>query len=534
MASPISSHVDPSMSCNDEEWCLVECTVCTGFEKMAREEAMEVLGVEDVRIGHGHIVIRLPVKNTPKVLTLNGIDNCSVLIHETKEFGFSNNEEECMKQLQNLVEKVDWKLGIKVWFQVYSFPLPISEKPVTYPVDFGNVIPSSTIPLKPKQEKANRNDYGKRRKKRKIETGDEKKTENNGCDVNKKEGNNCDDTKKEETMNCEKDEKSCGDGGGSGGGDGDGGDGEKPLKKPRRAFDETKPTFRATCHRNGENHSFNSMIAAANFGGAVQTYFGWNVDMKNFDIEVILRIVNNSVSVGIALTKESLHRRLITNFGPTTLRATTAYNMLRLCKIQDGEVVCDPMCGSGAIPIQAAVCWPKVWNICGEIHPRAMEKIEDNINAVNKQRKEETLSDLGIDVFKWDATSLPLASHSVDVFITDLPFGKRVGSRKDNWKLYPSVMHEMARVAKLNTGRACLLTQDKKCMFKCMQHFAKYWKKQSYFWVNIGGLAAGVWLFRRTSVEITGTSVSTLWHSPLPENCPQEMPIPDNQIPDNQ
>lgn len=42
----------------------------------------------------------------------------------------------------------------------------------------------------------------------------------------------------------------------------------------------------------------------------------------------------------------------------------------------------------------------------------------------------------------------------------------RVGSRKDNWKLYPAVMQEMARVAKLNSGRACLLTQDKKCMFK--------------------------------------------------------------------
>ncbi|XP_052831874.1 tRNA (guanine(6)-N2)-methyltransferase THUMP3-like [Octopus bimaculoides] len=254
--------------------------------------------------------------------------------------------------------------------------------------------------------------------------------------------------------------------------------------------------------------------------------------MKNFNIEVILRIVDDSVSVSIALTKESLHRRLITNFGPTTLRATTAYNMLRLCKIQDGDVVCDPMCGSGAIPIQASVCWPQTWNICGEIHHRAMEKIEGNINAVNEQRKEKMLPQLGIDVFKWDACHLPLASHSVDVFITDLPFGKRSGSKKNNWKLYPAVMYEMARVAKLNTGRACLLTQDKKCMFKCMQHFAKYWKKQSYLWVNIGGLAAGVWLFRRTSAKLSGAPVSTLWHSPLPENCPQEMPVPDNQIPD--
>lgn len=33
--------------------------------------------------------------------------------------------------------------------------------------------------------------------------------------------------------------------------------------------------------------------------------------------------------IGIALTEESLHRRNITHFGPTTLRSTLAYGMLR-------------------------------------------------------------------------------------------------------------------------------------------------------------------------------------------------------------
>lgn len=250
--------------------------------------------------------------------------------------------------------------------------------------------------------------------------------------------------------------------------------------------------------------------------------------MKNFDIEVILTVNDDDVSVSIALTKTSLHRRLITDFGPTTLRPTTAYNMLRLCKIQDGEVVCDPMCGSGSIPIQAAVCWPKAINICGEIHPRAMQKISANIKGVDKMREEKSLPQLSLHVLRWNACKMPLANQSVDVFITDLPFGKRVGSRKDNWKLYPAVMQEMARVAKLNSGRACLLTQDKKCMFKCMQHFTKYWKKQSYLWVNIGGLIAGLWLFRRTGIEITGQAIPTLWHASVPEDSEQVMPVPDN------
>lgn len=46
-------------------------------------------------------------------------------------------------------------------------------------------------------------------------------------------------------------------------------------------------------------------------------------------LQVLLNIHNNEVVIGIALTVESLHRRNITHFGPTTLRSTLAYGMLR-------------------------------------------------------------------------------------------------------------------------------------------------------------------------------------------------------------
>jgi 23S rRNA G2445 N2-methylase RlmL len=55
---------------------------------------------------------------------------------------------------------------------------------------------------------------------------------------------------------------------------------------------------------------------------------------------------------GIALTKESKHHRNINFFGPTTLRATICYNMLRLAQPKAGDVIIDPMCGGGSIPIE--------------------------------------------------------------------------------------------------------------------------------------------------------------------------------------
>ena len=88
-------------------------------------------------------------------------------------------------------------------------------------------------------------------------------------------------------------------------------------------------SFRATCYRTGKHHCFQSPAAAAHFGGAVQDYFGWNVDLTNYDIEVVLCIESSDIRVGISLTNQSLHRRHITHFGKTTLRPTIAYGMLR-------------------------------------------------------------------------------------------------------------------------------------------------------------------------------------------------------------
>ena len=107
---------------------------------------------------------------------------------------------------------------------------------------------------------------------------------------------------------------------------------DNETKKPRtriNPWDPMKPAFRVTCNRVGDHHNFDSMTAAANFGGAIYRYFGWNVEMKDFDIEVMLNIEDEEVSVGIGLTRESLHQRNIGHFGPTTLRPTIAYNMLR-------------------------------------------------------------------------------------------------------------------------------------------------------------------------------------------------------------
>ena len=88
-------------------------------------------------------------------------------------------------------------------------------------------------------------------------------------------------------------------------------------------------SFRVTCNRIGRKHCFSSVEAASHFGAGLARYFGWKVQLKDPDLEVLLNIANDDATVGIALSRESQHKRNITHFGPTTLRSTIAYGMLR-------------------------------------------------------------------------------------------------------------------------------------------------------------------------------------------------------------
>lgn len=139
------------------------------------------------------------------------------------------------------------------------------------------------------------------------------------------------------------------------------------------------PKFRCTCYRSGNHHSFSSMDAArlANHsfwptyntytfntcrevGGLIQDKFKWKVQMKGFDVEVVLNVDSDQVYYGIKLTKESLFKRNIEHFGPTTLRATICSALLKVANVQPGDVVVDPMCGGGSIPIEGMIVWDQI------------------------------------------------------------------------------------------------------------------------------------------------------------------------------
>ncbi|KAJ9581289.1 hypothetical protein L9F63_023523, partial [Diploptera punctata] len=256
--------------------------------------------------------------------------------------------------------------------------------------------------------------------------------------------------------------------------------------------------FRLTCARNGQ-HRFTSEDAAAYVGGKLQDLYFWVVDLSHPDLEFVLFIRNEAVSYGISLTKSSKHRRNIKYFGPMTLRATICAGMLRLAAPQLGDIVVDPMCGGGSIPIEATCTHPGIYCLCGDRSPAAVERTHNNI-----AQQEHIGSRL--DTFTWTVTSLPLKDQSVDVFITDLPFGKRSGSVANNRVLYENILIEMARVVRSKTGRAVLLTADRRSMALALKITATTWRLERKLNVNVGGLEARVYLLHRKGTSVAPPS----------------------------
>ncbi|KRZ76963.1 Histone H2A.V [Trichinella papuae] len=243
------------------------------------------------------------------------------------------------------------------------------------------------------------------------------------------------------------------------------------------------PKFRVSCQRSGGEHPFTSMEAASSFGGVVQAKFQWNVDLVNFDIEVIVRISGSQVRVSLALTKKCLALRNLICFGSTTMKATICYGILYLCEIQNYEIICDPMCGTGAIILEAAHCWPKCILLAGDSNCRALKRCEMNVkNFLTVQHTNSAI----ISIQRWNATKLPLTTASIDCIITDLPYGRRSGSVRSNQSLYPALLSEFARVLKIGTGRACLVTNDKSTLTRSCMKVSNYFDCRKLCHINIG------------------------------------------------
>jgi tRNA (guanine6-N2)-methyltransferase len=143
---------------------------------------------------------------------------------------------------------------------------------------------------------------------------------------------------------------------------------------------------------------------------------------------------------------------------PASVNTVIATVMARLAKIEPGHTVLDPFCGTATLLVAAGETTESARLLGTDHDARWVTAAGDN------------LARRGLTATLWrgDARRIPLPYGSVDRVLSNLPFGKRVGSHLGNQQLYPAALSEVARVLS-RRGRAVLLTEDKRLFTQTVQ-----------------------------------------------------------------
>lgn len=247
-----------------------------------------------------------------------------------------------------------------------------------------------------------------------------------------------------------------------------------PLLKQYGALGRTipsSPVFSVTANFVGRRKYSTEEIKQAVASGVNQHYhWEYSDRFDTSDLNLRLFLEHERAVMGLRLSPIPLHRRPYKQEHlPGSLKPTVAAALCVLGNVQAGQVVLDPFCGAGTILTEAAACGATI--IGGDINPAAVLASQEN------------LQNAGVtgEIHHWDAQDIPLKDKSVDVILSNPPWGGQV--QADNLELlYSRACGEMQRVIKPG-GRIVLLTET----FFTEQDFFAGWTPEVQFEVSVFG-----------------------------------------------
>lgn len=184
---------------------------------------------------------------------------------------------------------------------------------------------------------------------------------------------------------------------------------------------------------------------------ALERFPTWRLVEDHAQFELWVHMVAGEFLMGIRLSDITMRQRKGERINlPASLKPTIAHAMVIASEPQPDEVFLDPMCGSGTILIERAELARYKLLLGGDINPEAVAATQKNIGPRYKP----------IEIRQWDARHLPLADGSVSAIVTNLPFGKQIGTGEEIRRLYPELIHEWVRVLRAD-GRMVLLTSER-------------------------------------------------------------------------
>ena len=226
----------------------------------------------------------------------------------------------------------------------------------------------------------------------------------------------------------------------------------------------------------------------------------WKLVADDAHLEVWAPVVGNWAMIALRLSDRRMrHRTYKQEHTPASLRPTIAAAMIYLSRPRSADRFCDPMCGAGTILAERAQAGPYRLLAGGDIDPGAIQATRSNLRSVARLLDGSAWlrDDLrgGVVLHEWDARTLSLRAGSLDVVVSNLPFGEQVGSHQENRELYERFFDQLARVLEQG-GRAVLLTSERDLMHDLIRRHPTL-RLERQILVGVLGQAARIYMLRR-------------------------------------
>ncbi len=253
---------------------------------------------------------------------------------------------------------------------------------------------------------------------------------------------------------------------------------------------ESADTFRATSIRQGD-HDFTSVDVQKWAGGALDAHYDAAVDLEDYDVEVRVDVHDDRCLVSVQHTREALSRRQLEGYQPrAALKANVAYALLRLARLDPPPgVLLDPFCGSGTILLEAADLWPDTRGYGNDWDEEAVAGARENVERAG-------LADR-ITVREGDVWHLAerFEDVTVDLVVTNPPFGVRMASSMDFLPFYRRVLEQLYEV--LRSGGKVVMLVLREGPFNTAIRETDHFTIRHVRVIEIGGLYPHVFVLER-------------------------------------
>ncbi|PIN77177.1 hypothetical protein COV16_07120 [Candidatus Woesearchaeota archaeon CG10_big_fil_rev_8_21_14_0_10_34_8] len=271
---------------------------------------------------------------------------------------------------------------------------------------------------------------------------------------------------------------------------------KKAVLKKSDVFVFADRSFRAECHRKGK-HNFSSQDVAALFGEIILgLQKKTSVDLDDPDIIASCIINENICYLGIDFAGFDLTKREYKIYSQqTTLNAGFAYCAVRFAGYSGKEVLVDPMCGIGTIPLEtglfASHVSPRFYQkdifIFNKILDIDLEEFDNkkdvdkkivgydvHLRHIESAKKMAKLAGVGKVIYfsradlEWLDTKQD--ENDIDLIVTQPPVEGKAVIIKDMEKLYKEFFHQVEFVMN-KKGKIILICQKTDVLKKYLKFF---------------------------------------------------------------